>query len=129
MSPRESIIMSEKIRQLDYHEMGKRIRARREFMKMNRETLAEKLDVSPQFIADIEYGNKGVSLKRLYRLCQVLGTSADYILAGERLDENDNEDLSRAREKVMSILCKCDARQLDGIEKIASIYAEGVKMK
>ena len=35
----------------------------------------------------------------------------------------------RAREKVMGILCKCDARQLDGIEKIASIYADGVKMK
>ena len=129
MSPGESIIMNEKIRKLDFTEMGKRIRARREFMKMNRETLAEKLDVSPQFIADIEYGNKGVSLKRLYLLCQVLDISADYILAGELMDEDGDEDLCRAREKVMSILCKCNAIQLDGIEKIASIYAEGVKMK
>ena len=45
------------------------------------------------------------------------------------MDDDDDEDLSRAREKVMSILCKCDAKQLDGIEKIAYIYAEGVKMK
>lgn len=62
-------------------------------------------------------------------LCQALDTSADFILAGERQDEADNEDLKRAREKVMSILCKCDAKQLDGIEKIAAIYADGVKMK
>ena len=37
--------MSEKIRQLDLHEMGKRVRERREFLNMNRETLAEKLEV------------------------------------------------------------------------------------
>ena len=119
----------EKLRQLDFHEMGKRIRERSEFLNMNRETLSEKLGVSPQFRADIEYGNKGVSLRKLYLLCQALGVSADYILAGERFDDDDDEDLSRAREKVMSILCKCDAKQLDGIEKIATIYAEGVKMK
>ena len=116
--------MSEKLRQLDFHEMGKRIRERRESLNMNRETLAEQLEVSPQFIADIEYGNKGISIKRLYILCQVLQVSADYVLAGERENEEDNEDLMRAREKVMGILCKCDARQLDGIEKIASIYAD-----
>ena len=62
----------EKLRQLDFHEMGKRIRERREFLNMNRETLSEKLGVSPQFIADIEYGNKGVSLRKLYLLCQAL---------------------------------------------------------
>ena len=99
--------MSEKLRQLDFHEMGKRIRERRESLNMNRETLAEQLEVSPQFIADIEYGNKGISIKRLYILCQVLQVSADYVLAGERENEEDNEDLMRAREKVMGILCKC----------------------
>ena len=87
--------MSEELRQLDYHEMGKRIRARRESLNMNREMLAEKLEVSPQFIADIEYGNKGVSIRKLYLLCQALDTSADFILAGERRDEEDDEDLNR----------------------------------
>lgn len=121
--------MSDKLRQLDFREMGKRIRARREYLNMNRETLAEKLEVSTQFIADIEYGNKGVSIRRLYMLCQALDISADFILAGERRGEEDDQDLSRAREKVMNILCKCDADQLEGIEKIAAIYADGVKMK
>ena len=121
--------MSENLRRLDYHEMGSRIRERRESLNMNRETLSEKLEVSPQFIADIEYGTKGMSIKKLYMLCQILNVSADYILAGERQNEEDDADLSRAREKVMDILCKCDAQQLKGIEKIAAIYADGVKMK
>ena len=55
--------MSGKLRQLDFHEMGKRIRERRESLNMNRESLAEQLEVSPQFIADIEYGNKGLSIR------------------------------------------------------------------
>ena len=64
--------MNEKIRKLDLHEMGRRIRERRESLDISREILAEQLEVSPQFIADIEYGNKGLSLKRFYILCQVL---------------------------------------------------------
>ena len=62
-------------------------------------------------------------------LCQILKVSADYILAGERIDEKDDEDLMRAREKVMTVLCDCDAKQLEGIEKIAYIYADGMRLK
>ena len=117
------------LRNLDLKEMGRRIRSKREYFGLSRENLAEALDVSPQFVADIEYGNKGVSIKRLYMLCQILKVSADYILAGERIDEKDDEDLMRAREKVMTVLCDCDAKQLEGIEKIAYIYADGMRLK
>ena len=121
--------MNNNLRKLDLKEMGKRIRSRREHLKLSRENLAEQLEVSTQFIADIEYGNKGVSIKRLYALSQILDVSADYILAGERLDETDDAELMRAREKVMGVLCNCDAKQLEGIEKIANIYADGVRLK
>ncbi|MEE0241086.1 MAG: helix-turn-helix transcriptional regulator, partial [Ruminococcus sp.] len=57
---------------IQYKDMGARIRAQRERLGYTREQLAEKLGVSPQFVADIEYGNKGISIKRLYLLCQVL---------------------------------------------------------
>ncbi|MEE0516961.1 MAG: helix-turn-helix transcriptional regulator, partial [Anaerovoracaceae bacterium] len=67
------------LRTLDQREMGRRVRSRREAKNLSREQLAEKLGVSPQFVADIEYGNKGVSIKRLYLLCQVLDVTADYI--------------------------------------------------
>ena len=72
----------QQLRTLDQKEMGRRVRNRREAMNMSREDLAEKLGVSTQFVADIEYGNKGVSIRKLYLLCQILDVTADYVLAG-----------------------------------------------
>ena len=46
--------MAEKLRPLDQVEMGRRVRSRREAIGLSRENLAEQLDVSAQFIADIE---------------------------------------------------------------------------
>ena len=125
---KEKKYIDQTLRRLDMSEMGQRIKSRRIFLEMSRDQLAVMLGVTPQFIADIESGNKGVSLKRLYALCQTLNVSADYILAGERRDEADDKDLMRAREKVMNILCDCDAKQLKAIEKIVSIYTDGTKM-
>ena len=44
-------------------EMGARIRARREALNMSRSELGKLLSVTGKFIADIEYGDKGVSLR------------------------------------------------------------------
>jgi len=121
--------MAEKLRQLDQTEMGKRVRSRREAIGMSRENLAEKLDVSAQFIADIEYGNKGISIKKLYLLCQILNVTADYILAGGILPEERDGETSRACEEIMAILYQCDAGQLKSLGKIAQIYVNEVRMK
>ena len=93
------------------------------------DALAEKLGVTGQFIADIENGNKGVSIKRLYLLCQILDVPADDILAGGYGPEVEDAAASMAREEIMAFLRKCDADQLENIGKIARIYADGVRMK
>ena len=121
--------MTESLRHLDSKEMGRRVRSRREEKGMSRESLAEKLGVTGQFIADIENGNKGISIKKLYLLCQILDAPADYILAGGFGPEEECAEASMAREEIMSFLQKCDANQLESIGKIAKIYADGVKMK
>lgn len=121
--------MAEKLRPLDQVEMGIRVRSRREAIGLSRENLAEQLDVSAQFIADIEYGHKGISIKKLYLLCQILNVTADYILAGGILPEEMDGETSRACEEIMAILHQCDARQLRSIGKIAQIYADEVRMK
>lgn len=118
-----------KYRALDQKEMGKRIRDRREVMELSREDLAELLSVSPQFIADIEYGNKGLSIKRLYLLSQVLGVTTDYILAGSVYSVETDNTAMRFREEIMGIIYKCDAKQLKGIREIAEIYVDGVSSK
>lgn len=117
------------LRTLDAKEMGRRVRSRREAKELSREDLAELLGVSPQFVADIEYGNKGVSIKRLYMLCQILDVTADYILAGNIYSKDKDKEAIRVCEEIMGLLQRCNAKQLHGIREIAEIYADGVRMK
>ena len=116
----------QQLRTLDQKEMGRRVRNRREAMNMSREDLAEKLGVSTQFVADIEYGNKGVSIRKLYLLCQILDVTADYVLAGNVYSRDEDEEAVKVCEEIMGLLQRCDARQLKGIREITEIYADGV---
>ena len=56
---------------------------------MTREQLAEALDVSCKFVRDIECGSKGISLKRFCTLIQVLDISADELLLGGNVRQED----------------------------------------
>lgn len=116
----------EKFRAIDHKEMGKRIRERRDALRMSREDLAEALNVSPQFVADVEYGNKGVSIKSLYILSQVLGVTTDYILAGSVYSLDSDPAAMRVREEIMQLIHRCDTKQLKGIREITEIFVDGV---
>lgn len=63
--------------------MYMRIRKARESMGYTRERFAELMDVSVSYMAEVERGRTGISVKMLMKLCRVLGLSADYILFGE----------------------------------------------
>jgi len=69
-------------------------------MGYTREQLAEALDISVRFAADIELGNRGMSFTTLIRLCRLLSVSSDYILMGK-----NNED--RADESELHRLIGC----------------------
>ena len=97
-------IDTREFRALDQKEMGKRVRSRRESLGLSREKLSEYLDVSPQFIADIEYGNKGISIKRFYLLCQVLDVTADYLLAGNVYSNETDRESMLVCEEIMTLL-------------------------
>lgn len=63
--------------------MYARIRRAREDRGYTRETFAEHLDVSVSYLAEVERGRTGISVKLLTKICRLLGLSADYILFGE----------------------------------------------
>ena len=58
--------------ELDHKAIGLRIRKQRTFLNMSRDELARKIGITPTFLADIELGTKGFSLKSLNRFCDVL---------------------------------------------------------
>lgn len=63
--------------------MYHRIRKAREELGYTREQFAELLDVSVSYMAEVERGRTGISVKMLVKICHVLGLSADYLLFGE----------------------------------------------
>ena len=115
------------LKEIDLKRMGRRIRNQREAVHMTRAQLAAKLGVPGKFVADIEYGDKGVSIQTLYRLTQILNLSADYILAGDRAagDAADPE-VERIKENIMGPLSACSLEQLKCMEQISRYYVEGI---
>ena len=62
--------------------IGSRIQQSREQAGLTQEELAERIDRSTQFISTIERGLAGPSLETVIHLCEVLGTSTEWILRG-----------------------------------------------
>ena len=63
-------------------EIGEQVKIARENLKMTQEQFAERIEVSPQYISDLERGVVGISIPTLKRACTVLGVSSDWILFG-----------------------------------------------
>ena len=60
--------------------LGENTKKFRNAKHMTREQLAEKIDVSPRFLADLESGKTGVSLSTLKLMCIALDVPADSLL-------------------------------------------------
>lgn len=115
------------LKEIDLNKMGRRIRNQREAIHMTRAQLATKLGVSSKFVADIEYGDKGVSIQTLYRLSQILNLSTDYILAGESaVGDAADPEVERIKENIMGPLSACSLEQLKCMEQISRYYVEGI---
>ena len=88
--------------------MHTRIRKAREDMGYTREKFAEKLDVSVSYLAELERGRTGISVKMLIKVCNVLGLSADYVLFGNERTEDEMrlDAIRRIDEKYLPLLDK-----------------------
>ena len=74
---------------MDWAQIGSRIRKQREQFGYTREAFAEKLGITPKFCADIELGNKGMSVQTLCNISSILKLSTDYILFGTTQEDQD----------------------------------------
>lgn len=94
--------------------MHLRIRKAREDMGYTRERFAEILDVSVSYLAELERGRTGISVKMLIKVCKSLGLSADYILFGQERtqDRQRAEAIGRIDDRYMPLLDKMIAELL-----------------
>lgn len=69
-------------------QMGKRIIERRKKLGLTQEALAEKGDMTTQFVSYAESGKRAMRPENLLKISSALGVSADYILTGEIVDKD-----------------------------------------
>lgn len=100
-------------------QIGEQVRAAREQACITQEQLAERIEVSPQYVSDLERGVVGVSLSTLKKICVSLCVSSDQILfsaphsAGALLVAERCRDLNDS--------------QLAHLSKIIDIFIDAVK--
>ncbi|MEG0615707.1 MAG: helix-turn-helix transcriptional regulator [Oscillospiraceae bacterium] len=99
---------------MDLFLMGQRIRKQREFLGYTRENMAEKLQCSTKFCADIENGASGISLKNLLLLSDFLKLSTDYILKGS----DEKSEIGN----INAIIGQCPQEKVDYLEEIIKIF-------
>ncbi|MDO5434706.1 helix-turn-helix domain-containing protein [Eubacterium sp.] len=102
--------------ELDHKAMGLRIRKQRTFLNMSRDELARKIGITPTFLADIELGTKGFSLKSLNRFCEVLKMSADAILYGPK------EYMGTKYAHVLELLERCPKEKGKYAEEMLTLF-------
>ena len=64
------------------YEIGQRVRQCRLKSNYTQAQCAEIMDISINFLSEIENGKKGMSQETIYRFCKQLHVSADYLLFG-----------------------------------------------
>jgi transcriptional regulator with XRE-family HTH domain len=93
---------------LDFKAIGLKIRERRQAVGITQEAIANKLDVNPSHISNIECGRANPSLTALVKIANILQCSVDYFINGEytykiNKDEEKNLDI-----QIMEKLRYCD---------------------
>lgn len=91
-------------------EIGSRIKSARENMGWTQEELAEKIDLSTQFISTIERGVAGASLGTIIRLCEVLNVSSEWLLCGKRAVPDS--------EKIAAKISTLSSAQLAALDRV-----------
>lgn len=101
---------------LDHKAIGLRIRKQRTFLNMTRDDLARKMGITPTFLADIELGTKGFSLKSLHHFCEILKMSSDALLYGPK------EYMGTKYASILELLGRCDPEKSKYAQEIVTLY-------
>lgn len=105
-------------------DVGKRIMDRRKKLGLTQEALAERSDLTTQFVSYAESGKRGSRPENLVKIASALGTSIDYLLTGDIIDK-DKQLLSDKMER----LSDDEFKLVEGlVDQIIELYHKDEKM-
>lgn len=106
---------------MDLIQIGKRIKQCRKRQHLTQECLAEKIEVSPHYIYEIERGIKTMSIFTLYNISTTLDVSTDYLLTG------NIQNTSYDADKLVSLIEDIPPTQRDSLAEIISAILPYIK--
>ena len=112
-------------------DIGVRVRRRREVLGCTREQIAERANISVQFLFDIEKGKKSMTAMTIVNLAEALSVSVDFLLLGaEKNDERQGMEEKKERqstkwEQMFSLLVP-EQREL--AEEMLRLFVRGVSI-
>ena len=104
---------------IDYKIIGKRIQNARLETKLTQEQLAEKLQISTNYLSKVETGREKPNLEMIDRICNNLNVSLPFLLTGV-VEESD----TYMQSDISSLLQKCSPAKTKLIYDIISRIAE-----
>ncbi|MBR4067536.1 MAG: helix-turn-helix transcriptional regulator [Clostridia bacterium] len=90
--------------QLDYIDIGRRIRIARSQAGLTQGELAKRMEVSSSFVGHLERGTRQASLETLVNLANELDLSVDYLLAASLKNSNPRSEQTPYTEKQLELM-------------------------
>jgi transcriptional regulator with XRE-family HTH domain len=91
---------------MEYYEIGQRVRKYRKAYNLSQEQLAEQIGISTTHLSHIETGNTKLSLPVLVKLAKTLNVQTD-----ELLYDTSHSSKSIAKKEILSILDACSTKE------------------
>lgn len=93
---------------LDFKQIGLKIKERRLNQGVTQEFIANKLDVNPSHISNVECGRAHASLSALVKIANILECSVDFFISGEYTYKIDKGETMALDSQIMDKLKYCD---------------------
>ncbi|MGN9166165.1 helix-turn-helix domain-containing protein [Tissierellaceae bacterium HCP3S3_D8] len=124
--------MDKKNKNLNFKNIGTRIRSEREKLGLSREKFAEIVGLSTYYIGQIERGDRNMSLETLFKISESLNISVDYILKGhiqymenilalEAVEDNYKEEIDVNIKELLSLLSGTSRKNIELIKEITKL--------
>lgn len=106
--------------------IGKRIKEKREELKLSQRDLAKKMNyTNHSTIGKIERGQVDVSQTRIVQFAEVLGTSVAYLMGWEETKKsatNNDSGLSEAKQQLLALAENCTEEEASRLLQMMELF-------
>jgi len=107
--------------ELDFKQIGLKIKERRQSQGITQEFIANKLDVNPSHISNIEGGRAHPSLTALVKIANILQCSVDFFISGEYTYKTDKARTMTLDSQIMDKLKYADTDKKQRVLKMIDL--------